>query len=113
MQTAVAWYRIVALYQTAVLGKQEGKGAQSSYAKLQGMPLVDKHAAHQRIHPLSAGIFAKKNRGRAGDGSVGNSGVGAQATALLSQRVTSLRPSIPPAIGPSLRLSVRGLAPWH
>lgn len=54
------WYRIVALHQMAVQWKQEEKEAQNPSPKTQGMPLVDKHATHRRIRPLSAGIFANE-----------------------------------------------------
>lgn len=54
------WYRIVALHQLAVQWKQEEKDAQNPAAGTQGMPLVDKHATHRRIRPLSAGIFTNE-----------------------------------------------------
>lgn len=54
------WYRIVALHQMAVQWKQEEKDAQNPSPKTQGMPLVDKHATHRRIRPLSAGIFSNE-----------------------------------------------------
>jgi hypothetical protein len=54
------WYRIVALHQIAQQWQQEEKAAQNPAAETQGMPLVDKHATHRRIRPLSAGIFANE-----------------------------------------------------
>lgn len=54
------WYRIVALHQMAVQWQQEEKAAQDPPAGTQGMPLVDKHATHRRIRPLSAGIFVNE-----------------------------------------------------
>ncbi len=54
------WYRIVALHQLATLWKQEKAEAQNPSPKAQGMPLVDKHATHRRIRPLSAGIFVNE-----------------------------------------------------
>lgn len=54
------WYRIVALHQIATQWKQEEAEAQNPSPKAQGMPLVDKHATHRRIRPLSAGIFVNE-----------------------------------------------------
>ncbi|MDZ4404652.1 hypothetical protein [Prosthecobacter sp.] len=54
------WYRIVALHQFATQWKQEEAEAQNPSPKAQGMPLVDKHATHRRIRPLSAGIFVNE-----------------------------------------------------
>ena len=54
------WYRIVALHQLATVWQEEEKASLDPAAKMQGMPLVDKHATHRRIRPMSAGIFANE-----------------------------------------------------
>ncbi|MGV3661044.1 MAG: hypothetical protein ACO1TE_12730, partial [Prosthecobacter sp.] len=53
------WYRIVALHQLALQWKQEEAEAQNPSAA-PGMPLVDKHATHRRIRPLSVGIYTQE-----------------------------------------------------
>ncbi|MEZ5387125.1 MAG: hypothetical protein R3F13_16580 [Prosthecobacter sp.] len=54
------WYRIVALHQIAMQWKQEEEAAKNPAAESQGVPLVDKHATHRRIRPLSTGIYVNE-----------------------------------------------------
>lgn len=54
------WYRVVALHQMAKQWQKEEQAAHNPEPKTQGMPLVDKHATHRRIRPLSAGIYTNE-----------------------------------------------------
>lgn len=54
------WYRVVALHQLAKQWQQEEKEAQTPTPMSLAMPLVDKHATHRRIRPLSVGVFTQE-----------------------------------------------------
>ncbi len=57
------WYRIVALHQIARVWEAEEaweRDASEEHHSQQGLPLVDDHAIHRRVRPLSAGIFDRE-----------------------------------------------------
>jgi hypothetical protein len=54
------WYRIVALHQIALQWQAEEIVMRNRDLSKDGLPLVDNHAVHRRIRPMSAGVFPKE-----------------------------------------------------